>query len=292
MDIAPDGSPWISYYDVTSTHLKVAHYVGGSSGSCSNTAWDCITVDNSTNVGGNSSLAIDPAGYVWVAYRDAGTGALKIATTYSGTGYSACSGSGWYCANLDVNAAQQGYESSIAINPKTGRPWISYFNGSSFELRVAQYVGGTSGTGCGASGATSWNCTTVDIADNADGEESSIAFDSKGTAWVSYCASSSLGGCDASTRSLKVANYVGSGGNCSSSAWNCTVVDDTTDTGQYTSLAINPTTDKPWVVYYSTTGGGTMRYASYVGSGGSGCKTGVVSWTCGVIKNKIKVGPD
>jgi len=83
------GTPWISYYDVTNTALKVAHYVG-SSGNCGpNNAWYCETVDNSGDVGMYSSIDVDPNTVtpppdfndrrVGVAYYDSTNGTLKFA---------------------------------------------------------------------------------------------------------------------------------------------------------------------------------------------------------------------
>ena len=82
------GTPWISYYDVGNTALKVAYYAG-SGGNCGpNDTWYCQTVDETGDVGQYSSIDIhpdsnpDPFINTWrvgVAYYDAINGALKFA---------------------------------------------------------------------------------------------------------------------------------------------------------------------------------------------------------------------
>ncbi|MES2970925.1 MAG: hypothetical protein V4702_01215, partial [Patescibacteria group bacterium] len=137
------------------------------------------------------------------------------------------------------------------------------------------------GSGCGASGSTAWTCTTVDDDTDSTGNRASLAFDPSGTPWVSYY--------DTSAFSLMVAKYVGSGGSgcgaSGSTAWTCTTVDnDTDDTGDYTSLAFDPS-GTPWVSYYDSSATSLM-VAKYVGSGGSGCgASGSTAWTCTTVDN-------
>ena len=81
-----NGTPWISYYDVANTALKVAHRVG-SGGNCGPANdWSCEIVDNSGNVGMFSSIDVHPTDdpplntrRIGVAYYDASNGALKFA---------------------------------------------------------------------------------------------------------------------------------------------------------------------------------------------------------------------
>ncbi|KKR45426.1 MAG: hypothetical protein UT82_C0029G0012, partial [Parcubacteria group bacterium GW2011_GWB1_40_14] len=100
---------------------------------------------------------------------------------------------------------------------------------------------------------TAWNCTTVDNQGNNVGDWTSIAFDASGNPWVSYR--------DVTATGLKVANYVGSGGNCTSTAWNCTTVDDpVNDVGNYTSIAFDPS-GNAWISYQDNTVA-TLRVAN------------------------------
>ena len=120
---------------------------------------------------------------------------------------------------------------------------------------------------------TNWGCSTVnDVADNLN--ESSMAFDSSGNPWISYK--------NLTDGSLEIAQYVGSGGSCSNTAWTCTVVNDVADNvGNYISTAFDPS-GNPWVSYQNSTDG-SLEVARYVGSGGSGCTSS--AWTCTVVND-------
>ncbi len=65
---------YISYYDVTNTNLKVAHYDGSS--------WTTLTVDDDGSVGKHSSLSIGPMDVVHISYYDESNGYLKYATGF------------------------------------------------------------------------------------------------------------------------------------------------------------------------------------------------------------------
>jgi hypothetical protein len=275
-----DGDPWVSYYDATSTALKVAHYVG-SGGSCTSTKWDCFLVDNSgTTTGSNTSMGVDPQGRVWISYRDASND-LKVAVNYDHPNMSACTASGWDCVVVENTANDLGYETSIAFD-SNGNPWISYNDSTAFAVRIATFVG--SGGNCTS---TAWNCDQLDaLGTNAlDGDWSSIAFDSNGYAWVSYF--------DGTSSAMKVAtnsstDFPGAGA-CTLTGWYCAIVDNNSTTlGEATSLAINPATDKPMVVYEGE-GTGSLRYAELVGSSGNCTST---AWNCGNIETGISVVPD
>src|SRR5690606_30549116 len=93
-----------------------------------------------------------------------------------------------------------------------------------------------------------------------------------GNPWISYR--------NVTSGSLMVANYVGSGGNCSHSAWRCVEVDDSVaDTGRYTSIAFDGA-GNPWVAYQNVSSGSLM-VARYVGSGGSCTDT---AWQCFAVE--------
>ena len=237
----PSGNPWISYYDATGADLRVAQYVGSGGTGCASTAWTCTAVDTTNNVGLYSSLAFDASGNPWVSYQ-VGFAIFDLRVAHyvgSSTPTMACSGSSaWTCTTVDVTN-NVGTYSSIAFNA-SGNPWVSYYDATNLDLRVAQYVG-SGGTGCADA---AWTCTAVDTA-NTVGSYTTIAFDTSGNPWVSYY--------DATNLDLRVAQYVGSGGaGCASSAWTCTAVDTANDVGLYTSLAFDPS-GTPWVSEYDNT---------------------------------------
>ena len=77
-----DDIPHISYYDASLGDLRIAIYVGSSSGNCAlNANWHCYIVDGGpeNNVGQYSSLALDSDGNPHISYYDANTNDLKYA---------------------------------------------------------------------------------------------------------------------------------------------------------------------------------------------------------------------
>jgi hypothetical protein len=264
MAFDPSGNAWVSYFDASGSDEMVAHYVG-SGGNCTSTAWSCTAVDTGP-VGDHSFLAIDPSGNPWMSYYDSTALSLKVAH-YVGSGGN-CSDTAWSCTTVDDPANSVGYYTSIAFDP-SGNAWVSYQNTSVSTLKVAHYVG--SGGNCTD---TAWSCTTVDDPANAVGYFTSLAFDPSGNAWVSYQ--------DVSNASLKVAHYVGSGGNCTDTAWSCATVDDQSDSEGYnTSIAFDPS-GNAWVGYQNNTAS-TLRVAHYVASGGTGCGGSPTDWSCTTV---------
>lgn len=73
---------------------------------------------------------------------------------------------------------------------------------------------------------------------------------------------------DATNDTLRYAKYVGSGGTCAANdRWNCRLIDDGGDVGQYNSLAIEPIIHPsiyswPKIAYYNATTG-ALEYAAY-----------------------------
>jgi len=253
----PSGNAWVSYYDSTARSLKVTKYVGSGGTGCTSTAWTCTIVDDPANiVGVFTSIAFDPSGNAWVSYRDFTADSLKV-TKYVGSGGTGCTSTAWTCTIVDDPANAVGWDTSIAFDP-SGNAWVSYSDYTALALKVAKYVG-SGGTGCTS---TAWTCTIVDDPANSVGVFTSIAFDPSGNAWVSYR--------DFTANSLKVTKYVGSGGTgCTSTAWTCTIVDDSANNvGHYTSIAFDPS-GNAWVSYYDSTAL-SLKVTKYVGSGGTG----------------------
>ena len=277
----PSGNPWVSYLSGTDTALKVANYVG-SGGNCTSAAWNCTIVDTmGTDIfdGWYASIAFDPSGNPWVSYYSKTDSGVKVAN-YVGSGGN-CTSAAWNCAIVDAGGASpdDGDYASIAFD-FLGNPWVSYHSETDTGLKVANYVG--SGGNCTSA---AWNCTVVDntMGSIINDGFTSIAIDPSGNAWVSYQS--------ATDTAVKVANYVGSGGNCTSAAWNCTIVDTmgtAVSDGRYSSIAFD-FLGNAWVSYYANTGTATtatsVRVANYVGgSGGTGCGAGgSTAWNCTVV---------
>ena len=83
MVVADNGSVWVSYYNVSSTGLKVAHRVGG--------VWTVESVDaggnSSSNAGLWSSIALNADGNPVVAHYDGGSGDLRM-SRFDGSSWS------------------------------------------------------------------------------------------------------------------------------------------------------------------------------------------------------------
>jgi hypothetical protein len=114
--------------------------------------------------------------------------------------------------------------------------------------RGAQPVGYPAASGANVDPAATapWFISTVDSALGV-GQYVSVAIDDSGTTYISYY--------DATNTALKMAKYVGSGGNCGTdNAWECETVDGGVigDMGQFSSIAIDPTTNLPVIAYWGT----------------------------------------
>lgn len=247
---------WIAYYDTNNGNLRLARYVSNGGTGCSSANWTCVTVDQSGDVGRNPSLAFDLNGTAWLSETDVTNGNLKVAK-FVGTGGSGCLSTAWNCTVVE-STNYVGEYSSLAIDP-LGNPWVSHFDASGGNLRVARYVG-SGGSGCASS---AWTCTAVDTASET-GKWTDIAFDPSGAARVAYY--------DNITEDLRMARYVGTGGvGCASTAWTCTTVDSTGDVGPDPALAFDEDGNF-WISYLDVTNGdlkvaksarsGELRFAS------------------------------
>src|SRR6185295_16249880 len=112
----------------------------------------------------------DQSGKPWVSYYEGPSTScndspttecsLKVAT-YVGSGGIGCSSSAWSCQVVDnpATTSDLGTYSSIAINPATGYPAVSYYDITTTQLKVAQFIPGTAASGtCSAN----WLCEAVD----------------------------------------------------------------------------------------------------------------------------------
>ncbi len=102
-----------------------------------------------------------------------------------------------------------------------------------------------------------WLINTVDSTNNV-GQHVSVALDpATGASYISYY--------DATYDDLRMAKYVGSGGNCGpNNDWSCETVDSVGDVGRYSSIEVDPTDNYPIIAYYDATNG-ALKLA--IGSG-------------------------
>ncbi|MHC4600466.1 MAG: hypothetical protein ACYS47_15840, partial [Planctomycetota bacterium] len=156
-----DSNGWshVAYYDETNESLKYVHYDG--------TRWVTETVDLSGEVGEYCALALDTNDLPHVSYYDSGNGALK---------YAHFDGTKWQKITLDSNG-DPGYYTSIGTylntvpNPDVTEIFISYYDDSNSELRVAHWTG------------TFWS---IEVIYNGSGHHSSLAVDSTGEPHVAF----------------------------------------------------------------------------------------------------------
>lgn len=254
----------MSYYSTTNNDLKVAKYVGTGGTGCATTAWTCTAIDTASDVGLENDIAIAPDNKPWISFYDNWNENLRVAK-YVGSGGTGCASTAWTCTNVDITGDRGHYSSLVFDN--SGMAWISYLDGTNADLRLAKYLG-SGGSGCAS---TAWTCVSVDTSGYV-GYYTSVALDPQGRPWVSYYKSD--GG------DLKVARYVATGGaGCATSAWTCTSVDTTSDTGYFSAIAFDPQ-GVPMVGYYDNWDE-SIRTARFVTSGGSGCAS--TAWSCKTV---------
>lgn len=114
------GGVYISYYDATAQHLRMAHYRPdlGLAGNCGpDDSWYCQTVDGGSDVGKYSSIAA-MAGGVNISYHDATYGDLKWAESTDAPYHQT-----WRIRTIDRGI----------FPAKTGR-WASFAPGSARRL--------------------------------------------------------------------------------------------------------------------------------------------------------------
>lgn len=269
----PDGTIWVVYRDVTNTSLKVATNSNKAGMSpCSAAGWYCTTVDNQADVGYETNFAFDNSGNPWISYYDATNTSVKVAN-FVGSGGN-CTSTYWNCTTVDTlgTTTFDGDDSSIRFD-SNGIPWMSYSDAGNSSLKLATKGGGF-GSPCTD---TSWTCGTVDNTGTV-GTYTSLAIDAGNTLWITYA--------DSGSNLLRYAQYVGTGGNCTSAAFNCAAIDAVSTIGPDDALLIAPN-GKPAGAYYGT--GNVQRYIYYVGSGGTGCANST-AWSCLTVDSTADEG--
>ncbi len=146
--VGPNGTPWVSFYDSNNKDLIVANYVGSGGSGCGangSSAWNCVTVASTGDVGQNSKIAIDGSGNVWVAYWDATNGYIMVAENVAGSG---CASSAWTCTEINgATMPSTPDQIGLTISP-SGIPFVIWPDtGGGTSIYMARYTG-TGGQGC------------------------------------------------------------------------------------------------------------------------------------------------
>jgi hypothetical protein len=193
----------------------------------------------------------------------------------------------WYGEFVDIspNLTHVGTFTSLALRPGDDYPMISYYDQTNGALMVA----GPTEPGHGSCGENAdWNCTTSDQIGDV-GQYTSIDI------WGESLDNMKLGISyfDATNRSLKARIISCVDGDCTGG--NVTISSPVyayMSVGLYTSLKFDPT-GTPHIAYQaiSDTNYNSLRYASYVGSGGNcGEGTDTGKWQCEIIDFGIGIG--
>ena len=178
----------------------------------------------------------------------------------------------WFFATVD-SPNDVGQHVSVAFDPETDIPYISYYDAANGDLRMATYVG-TSGD-CGP--ADDWTCETVDSVGDV-GQYSAIAVDpTDNLPIIAYF--------DATNGALKLA--IGSG-----TGWIYKTIHDPSlgpTAGMFASLELD-TSGKTHIAYYysSVMGDDSLWYAEYVGGGAGNCTDD--DYQCDLIHSGDRVG--
>ena len=254
------GGVYVSYYDATAQHLRMAHYRHdlGSAGNCGpGDSWYCQTVDSGSDVGKYNSIAAI-AGGVNISYHDATNGDLKWAEStdlpYHQT---------WRIRTVDrgVFPAKTGLYTSLSL-PSYGSPRISYHfqdPNDADALKLAVYVGGGGNCGYGEH-AGKWRCDTI-VTGEGVGQYTSLGLDADWHRHIAYY--------HAVHGELWYATNT-SGTNCGpgGNTWTCIpVTGATADVGRYASLYVD-SANRFHIAYYDATYK-ALKYAVNVGGGGN-----------------------
>ena len=260
IEIDKDGNRHIAYYDISNGNLKYAY--GPSGGTGLDISWQIYIVDSSGDVGLYTSIRVDNLGNKHISYRSRKNETLDLKYAY---GYSNNIGldMSWNIYNVD-SSGDQGRYTSLALDNE-GNRHISYFDNTNKDLK---YAYGPSGLGVDIS----WELYSVDTSGSV-GAFSSLVLDNSGNPHISYRASTNS--------DLKYAfGQKGTEG----ISWEISSIDTLDNVGRNTSIAINPTTNKPSITYLKTNviGNNEIRIASQR----LNSKT---SWEIGVLDSNLNI---
>ncbi|MBN1230255.1 MAG: sortase [Anaerolineales bacterium] len=255
------GNPVISYMDETNSALKLATCTSGCE--TSSPTFQVVTVDNTSDVGWYTSLAINGSGNPVISYADASSGDLKLATCTSGCNTAAPT---FEIVTVD-SPGVVGWYSSLAIN-LSGNPVISYYSATATALKLA-----TCTAGCDTATPTFVKVTVDSV--GTVGIESSLAMTALGNPVISYY--------DDSNDDLKLATCTGNCNTATPTFEIVTVVSDD-DAGLYNDLVLN-SNDSPIISYYDATNG-NMKMVSCMYD----CQTADPTWKIKTVDDYGNVG--
>lgn len=223
--------------------------------------WFNIEVDTPGDTGQHTSVAINQVtDTTYVSYYDYTNKTLRLAMN-KGFGVGNCGPNNtWLCQTVD-NTYGVGLYSSIAINPVSGEIGIAYYNATNGKLQFAHAE---------ICPTCTWSIEIIEepilFPTDKIGQYASLEYHSNGTPYIAYYFENT-GNVDA----LKIATYLGSGGNCGVGSvvnkWQCDTIQSGEGVGQYASLAMD-SSDRPRIAYYDGVNNSLM-YAYHNG----------VSWT-------------
>jgi len=153
------GTPHISYFDATNSHLKYATWTGSY--------WRVETVDSDGYAGTDTSIAVDSQGRPHISYR-----AINSSTNWNELKYASWTASGWKTETILI-AYSTAFYTSLAFD-KSDRPHISFYEGWP-GYRIARATSDGSG----------WSIDTVDYVSGTI-TRTSLAIDSLGNPHVAY----------------------------------------------------------------------------------------------------------
>jgi hypothetical protein len=193
----------------------------------------------------------------------------------------------WLLDYVDTDG-DVGSHVSIAFDPGTATPWISYYDEDNTALKVAHYLG--NGGNCGPE--NKWYCETVDNAYDVGTYSSIDVYPNTGTfpintrrVGVAYY--------DATHGALKFAEYSCFMMTCE---WDIVTIQDASGVlapnyGRYTSIKYNGNGEPLIAFYVSRVGDDDVDYAYQVDSGGN-CGEGSAAgkWHCEKVDGGDQVG--
>ncbi len=264
MTLNDEGQPVISFYDRDKGAL--AFGVGEVLGETLD--WTLSPVDgypddvglDPGDRGKYTSVAVDAAGTTWIAYHDATSGVLRVATCPKG-------GTAWELLVGDAGTGaspETGKFASLALDP-SDNPVIAHYQSDKQLLRVARF-NGTAFTGETVDEGTGYVAQDTgeqDIAANV-GKYASLAIADDGTEYIAYY--------DAAHGDLKLATGT-------TGAYTVTTIDADGDVGAWPDLMIN---GDELVIAYQDVGNQDLKLARGSGS----------TWTLELLDDANYVGAD
>lgn len=229
------GNPHIAYYTrnpLGADALKYAHYVGGSAGNCTDTAWECSTIQSGEGVGLHAALDLDDTDRPHIAYYDTTNNLLRYAH-YVASGGNCGPGNAWQCDTIESVVAPNSSDHLIALRAVSGTDVRIAYSAVDSATPTLKYASSTPGA-CGP--GNSWKC--ILIASNVEGL--ALAATSNMTR-IAYH--------NVSTGRLMLARptLLGELGSCGPTigpvrTWKCSILDDgdggARDVGAFPSIAL------------------------------------------------------